>query len=99
MVISNTEPQLIEPDYGTLKNGTLDILVHWDIEEIPAQTPDGIAFSQWSYKEARIQWTLPEPFTTRNAIQAYFDGIYDSGDAANGQILNWAKASRVQNAI
>ena len=95
MVISNTQPSNIEPDYGTLKNGKLEILVHWDIVEVPAETPDGIAFPQWSYKEARIPWTLPEPFATREAIQTYLDGIYGSGDSATGQILNWAKASQV----
>lgn len=99
MVTSNTEPQLIEPDFGTLKKGKLDILVHWDIVEQSAETPDGIPFTQWSYSEARIPWTLPEPFSTREAIQSYLDSIYDSGEPSTGQILQWAKASKVNHAI
>ena len=95
MVISNTKPSNIEPDFGTLRNGKLDILVHWDIVEVPAETPDGIAFSQWSYQEARIPWILPELFTSREAIQSYLDGIYESGDSATGQILNWAQSSKI----
>lgn len=91
MVISNIEPQNITPDFGTLRNGKLDILVNWDISSETKQDDMGNSYTIWSYESARINWILPSPMTSKIDIQTYFDNNYDQGE----NILNWAKASKI----
>ena len=87
MVQSSEEPQNIQVDCGKLKNGKVDILVHWNVEQ-KTRSDESI---YWEYDECRMNWVLPEPFTTREAIQNYFDNNYDTGE----NILNWAKATTI----
>ncbi len=93
MVNSNIEPELILID--SIRSGVATILVRWDIVPVTKQTPDGQEYIEYSYQEARIPWTLPAVYSTIEDVQTYLDSIYQSGDAATGQILSWAKASKV----
>lgn len=93
MPYSNIEPGLILID--SIRNGVATILVRWDIVSATKQTPDGQEYTEYAYQEARIPWTLPAEYSTVDDVQTYLDSIYDSGDAATGQILSWAKASKV----
>ncbi len=93
MPFSNTEPGLILID--SVRNGIVTILVRWDIVPVTKQTPDGQEYTEYSYQEARIPWTLPAVYSTVEDVQIYLESIYASGDAATGQILSWAKASQV----
>ena len=93
MPYSNIEPELILID--SIRSGVATILVRWDIVPVTKQTPDGQEYTEYSYEEARIPWTLPAVYQTVGAVQEYLDSIYQSGDAATGQILSWAKASQV----
>ena len=88
MVQSDTNPQNIQVDWGTLRHGTVYILVHWNVEEV-TMTEESITYYQ--YDECRMRWILPSPFSTREQIQAYFDANYDQGE----NILEWAMASKV----
>ena len=93
MPYSNIEPELIFID--SIRSGVATILVRWDIVPTTKQTPDGQEYTEWSYEEARMPWTLPEAYSDVGVVQEYLDSIYQSGDAATGQILSWAKASKV----
>ena len=89
MVQSNTQPQNIQVDWGKLKHGKVDILVHWNVEEVTHPTEESITY--YTYDECRMGWILPSPFSTREQIQAYFDANYDQGE----NILEWAQASKI----
>ena len=89
MVQSNTQPQNIQVDWGKLKHGKVDILVHWNVEEVTHPTEESITY--YTYDECRMKWILPSPFSTREQIQAYFDANYDQGE----NILEWAQASKI----
>jgi hypothetical protein len=91
MVNSNIEPQTITPDFGTLKNGKLDILVNWNITRATKTDDLGNEYIEWSYESVRINWVLPAVYESHAAIQAYFDANYDEGE----NILGWAQATRV----
>ena len=93
MVNSNIEPIVIQPDFGTLKNGKLDILVNWDITPLTKSDAMNNEYTEWSYESVRMSWILPEPYTTTEEIQQYFNDNYDQGE----NILNWAKATKVNN--
>ena len=91
MANSNIEPQNIVPDFGTLKNGKLDILVNWDITSATVEDDMGNEYTVWSYESARINWVLPEVYESTTAIQAYLDANYDEGE----NVLGWAQASKM----
>ena len=91
MVNSNIEPTNIVPDFGTLKNGKLDILVNWDITSATVEDDMGNEYTQWSYESVRINWVLPAVYESESAIQSYLDANYASGE----NILGWAQATRV----
>ena len=86
MVQSNTEPQDIQVDWGTMKHGKVDILVHWNVEEVTLNDQ-----THFQYDEVRINWILPTPMTSKAEIQEYFDANYASGE----NILGWAQASKI----
>lgn len=93
MVQSNTNPHNIQVDWGTLRHGTVDILVHWSVEEIihaDPMTEESITYYQ--YDECRMNWILPSPMTSKADIQTYFDNNYSAGE----NILDWAKASKIR---
>lgn len=89
MLQSSEEPQNIQVDWGKLKHGKVDILVHWNVEEVTHPTEESITY--YTYDECRMKWVLPSPMTSKVDIQTYFDNNYDQGE----KILDWAKATRV----
>ena len=91
MAESNIQPNTIIPDFGTLKNGKLDMLVNWNISSETKTDDMGNNYVSWSYESARINWVLPEVYESTTAIQAYLDANYDIGE----NILGWAQATRV----
>lgn len=90
MVTSNTQPQNIIPDYGTLRHGTLDILVNWNITSSEKTNEMGDTYTEWTYESVRLNWILPQAYTTQSDIQTYLDANYTNGE----NILNWAKGTR-----
>ena len=94
MVQSNTEPQDIQVDWGTMKHGKVNILVHWNIEEIEHVDPmTEESTTYFQYDEVRINWILPTPMTSKVEIQTYFDANYTEGE----NILGWAMASKLHD--
>ena len=94
MVQSNTEPQNIQVDWGTMKHGKVDILVHWNVEEVEQTDPmTEETTTYYQYDEVRINWILPSPMTSKVEIQEYFDANYDQGE----NILGWAMASKLSD--
>ena len=92
MVQSDTNPQNIQVDWGKLKSGKVDILVHWNIEEVTTTDPmTNESITYYTYDECRMNWILPNPMTSKADIQTYFDNNYSAGE----NILDWAKASKV----
>lgn len=92
MPSSHESPQNIQIDFGTLKHGKVDILVHWDITPIESTDPmTNETRTTYEYEEVRMNWILPNPFTSKEEIQSYFDANYDQGE----KILNWAQASKI----
>lgn len=91
MTQSNIQPTNIVPDFGTLKNGKLDILVNWDITSATVEDDMGNEYTQWSYESARINWIMPAVYESEAAIQAYLNANYDAGE----NILGWAQATRM----
>ena len=90
MVQSSEEPQLIQIDWGKYKNGKVDILVHWNIQEKTREDEMG-SYTYWEYDEVRMRWVLPIPMSTRSEVQTYFDNNYNQGE----NILAWAQASKM----
>ena len=91
MAESNIQPNTIIPDFGTLKNGKLDILVNWDIASVTKTDDMGNEYTMWSYESARINWVLPAVYESEADIQSYLNANYDEGE----KILEWAQATRV----
>ena len=91
MAESNIQPTNIVPDFGTLKNGKLDILVNWGISSETKQDEQGNEYTVWSYESARINWVLPAVYESEAAIQSYLDANYASGE----NILGWSQATRM----
>jgi len=94
MVQSNTEPQNIQVDWGTMKHGKVDILVHWNVEEVGHVDPmTEETTTYFQYDEVRINWILPSPMTSKVEIQGYFNANYTDGE----NILGWAMASKLSD--
>lgn len=93
MAESNIQPNQIIPDFGTLKNGKLDIIVNWDITSATVEDDMGNEYIMWSYESARINWVLPAVYESESAIQSYLDANYSTGE----NILGWARASRIDS--
>ena len=91
MAESNIQPNTIIPDFGTLRNGKLDILVNWGISSETKTDDMGNNYVSWSYESARINWVLPAVYESESAIQAYLDANYASGE----NILGWAQAGKI----
>ncbi len=91
MAESNIQPNTIIPDFGTLKNGKLDILVNWHISSETKTDDMGNEYIMWSYESVRINWILPAVYESKAAIQSYLDANYDEGE----NILGWAQASKI----
>ena len=93
MTESNIQPNTIIPDFGTLKNGKLDILVNWNISSETKTDDMGNEYTMWSYESARINWVLPAVYESESAIQAYLEANYSTGE----NILGWAQASKISD--
>ena len=93
MAESNIQPNTIIPDFGTLKNGKLDILVNWSISSETKQDDMGNEYTSWSYESVRINWILPAVYESESAIQCYLDSNYSAGE----NILGWAQASKISD--
>jgi len=66
---SNVQPTEITPDFGSMKSGKIDLLIHWDIVEKSGTTPDNQAYTYWEYQEERIRVDVPS--TSQADIQEY----------------------------
>ena len=78
MVTKNTHPEPVELDWGSFKEGSVDVLVHWNITETTGTTEDGQTFPQWQYDEARIRIPLPATARSQATAQEYLDGRYQA---------------------
>lgn len=66
---SNTKPENITPDWGSLAAGKMDLLIHWDITEKTGQTLEGQSYNFWEYQEERIRVDVPA--SDHAGIQTY----------------------------
>ena len=88
---STVEPQTIKID--SIKNGKVNMLVHWDIEYIE-RTDDTNSETQniYIYEECAFRGTngqvLPYTMTTYEEVETYLYSI-------ENEILDWAKGSKV----
>lgn len=64
---SNINPESISPDWGSIKSGKMDLLIHWDITE-----NDGI----YEYQEERIRVDIPNS-SNHDAIEEYITANKD----------------------
>jgi len=78
MVKRNTEPELVELDWGSFKGGSVDVLVHWNITESTGATDDGTTYTQYEYEEARIRVPLPACARSQATAQAYLTDRYQA---------------------
>ena len=78
MVKRNTEPELVESDWGSFKGGSVDVLVHWNITESTGATDDGTTYTQYEYEEARIRVPLPAHARSQATAQEYLNGRYQA---------------------
>ena len=78
MVKRNTEPELVELDWGSFKGGSVDALVHWNATETTGTTEDGQPYPQWQYEEARIRVPLPAHARSQATAQEYLNGRYQA---------------------
>ena len=74
---SNVEPALIEPDMGTLKTDTIDILIHWGISTVTKTDMGGNTYTIYEYEEERLNRPLPAGVRSLEDITAYFTARYD----------------------
>jgi len=78
MVKRNTQPELVESDWGSFNSGSVDVLVHWNISETTGATDDGTTYTQYEYEEARIRVPLPAHARTQATAQEYVNGRYQA---------------------
>ena len=78
MVTKNTQPENVELDWGSFKEGSVDVLVHWNITESTGTTEDGQTYPQWQYDEARIRIPLPAHARSQATAQEYLNGRYQA---------------------
>lgn len=78
MAKQNSNPDLVEIDWGTFKNGAVDVLVHWNIIEGVGITDDGQEYPQWSYDEARLRVPIPDDKRDPTDAQNYLNTRYQA---------------------
>ena len=78
MVTKNTQPENVELDWGSFKEGSVDVLVHWNISETAGATDDGTTYTQYEYEEARIRIPLPATARSQATAQEYLNGRYQA---------------------
>ena len=74
MVTKSTKPDNIEPDFGTLKNGMIDVLIHWDIGEKTGIDSNGLPYIYWEYSEERLRVACPRG--SESEIATYLTSRY-----------------------
>ena len=78
MVTKNTQPENVELDWGSFKEGSVDVLVHWNITETAGTTDDGETYAQYEYEEARIRVPLPAHARNQATAQTYLNSRYQA---------------------
>jgi len=78
MVTKNTQPEQVELDWGSFREGSVDVLIHWNITETTGTTDDGTTYTQYEYEEARIRVPLPAHARSQATAQEYLDGRYQA---------------------
>jgi len=78
MVKRNTQPEQVELDWGSFKDGSVDVLVHWNITETTGTTDDGTTYTQYEYDEARVRIPLPASARNQATAQEYVNGRYQA---------------------
>ena len=78
MVTKNTQPEQVELDWGSFREGSVDVLVHWNIAETTGTTEDDQTYAQWQYDEARIRIPLPATARSQETAQAYVNARYNA---------------------
>lgn len=79
MVKRNTEPELVECDWGSFKGGSVDVLVHWNITEVEeTDSMNESTYIAWQYEEARIRVPLPAHARSQATAQEYLNGRYQA---------------------
>ena len=79
MVKRNTEPELVELDWGSFKGGSVDALVHWNISEVEeTDSMNESTYIAWQYEEARIRVPLPAYARSQATAQEYLNGRYQA---------------------
>ncbi len=89
---SNSKPDEIFLD--RIDDGRARLLVRWNIAQ-QAQKDEQISeriSTSWNYSERIILWILPKKFNTRDEIRKYLDSI-------SVEILDWAKATDLNNSL
>ena len=81
MVTKNTKPEDIELDYGSLKNGSVDVLIHWNIVE----KTDSESKIYYEYNEERVKIQVPS--NSESEILAYISENSDRLFRIVGAIL------------
>jgi len=76
MVKRNTQPEQVELDWGSFKDGSVDVLVHWNITETTGTTDDGTTYTQYEYDEARVRIPLPASARSQETAQTYANARY-----------------------
>ena len=78
MVKRNTQPEPVEVDWGSFREGSVESLVHWNITETTGTTDDGTTYTQYEYEEARIRVPLPAHARTQATAQTYLNSRYQA---------------------
>ncbi len=78
MVKRNTQPEPVEVDWGSFREGSVESLVHWNIVESTGSDNDGGTYTQYEYEEARIRVPLPASARSQATAQEYLDGRYQA---------------------
>jgi len=78
MVTKNTHPEQVELDWGSFREGSVDVLIHWNITETTGTTEDDQTYPQWQYDEARIRIPLPATARSQETAQEYLNGRYQA---------------------
>ena len=78
MVTKNTQPEQVELDWGSFREGSVDVLIHWNITETTGTTDDGTTYTQYEYEEARIRVPLPAHARSQATAQTYLNSRYQA---------------------
>ncbi|HWQ65150.1 MAG TPA: hypothetical protein VN429_12085 [Methanospirillum sp.] len=88
---SNTKPDSITPDWGSLVSGKMDILVHWDISTKTGTDTLGSSYTYYEYQEERINIEVPnsDQTTIQTYINVNMDRYFRMVGALSPSDLQW----------